>query len=411
MNQAVSAQTQGTIAKAENFKSGGVRAGKKLETNQSDPFLAIIENMLGSVTTQEQMVSLEGEKTQENESSDETIQAFAAMFAASSEVLPFVQMTTDDESSGLELGQKTDQEVLQEIVSNTQVVNLSDLWQNQTLQNQTLPLVAVNVSEEQITPQIKSPKSDFLSNLQENLNTESVASFADITSVTWENQSTPTNDEETSGDLLSSQRQFFNAVNQAKSKIANDGQDNDLDKTEDGQVEIPFIPKEIKASPTNTTSSLKETSAIETPLLEQLTTGITEHITESKNEFTMTLKPEALGEITVKLLETEGGKKTLHIVAANAQTAQLLNQELEALKEAVRPMQVEVHEVVQKTPESSQSFLQQFDMSGQQFGQQQSSPQHSSQTQHYRGAQSSFEDEMNEEAEQLLAASGMNIYV
>ena len=85
-----------------------------------------------------------------------------------------------------------------------------------------------------------------------------------------------------------------------------------------------------------------------------------------KREFTLKLKPESLGEITVKLIE-KAGKMSLTISAASAQTARLINSDLSALREAVRPMQVEVHEAVTEAPQSEQSQLY-FDMAGQQFG-------------------------------------------
>lgn len=121
-----------------------------------------------------------------------------------------------------------------------------------------------------------------------------------------------------------------------------------------------------------------EQIAAEPRLLEQLKTGLKEHLNLGENEFTMKLKPEALGEITVKLTE-KAGKTTLTIVTASAQTAKLINADLSALREAVRPMQVEVREAIPQQSESPQAQMHQFDMSGQQhlFQQQQQQQQHS----------------------------------
>ena len=92
---------------------------------------------------------------------------------------------------------------------------------------------------------------------------------------------------------------------------------------------------------------------------------------KGEREFTIKLNPESLGEVTVKLLQKDG-KMTLSLAAASETTVKLLNGQLEALKQAVRPMQVEVRQAVVQTQESdSQNMGQQMDMSngGQFFNQ------------------------------------------
>lgn len=100
-------------------------------------------------------------------------------------------------------------------------------------------------------------------------------------------------------------------------------------------------------------------------LSEQISTGISERLREGKSEFTIKLKPENLGEITIKLIE-ESGKMTLRIEALRSETARLINNDLSALREAVRPMQVEVHEAVTPSPDSSPLSFHQFSSGGQQ---------------------------------------------
>lgn len=110
------------------------------------------------------------------------------------------------------------------------------------------------------------------------------------------------------------------------------------------------------------------------PVAQQVLDGLQEKAALGKTEFTMKLKPANLGEITVKLTETDG-KMTLHLTTANTQTTRLLNNELEALREAVRPMQVEVHEAVTQPGQTPSEMMQQFsmDFAGRQFsGRQQS---------------------------------------
>lgn len=81
----------------------------------------------------------------------------------------------------------------------------------------------------------------------------------------------------------------------------------------------------------------------EEQMLTQLETGIRENLEVGKREFTMKLKPESLGEITVRLTE-DADKMTLHIVTASHKTAGLINDELSALRQVMAPLQVEVHE-------------------------------------------------------------------
>ena len=100
-------------------------------------------------------------------------------------------------------------------------------------------------------------------------------------------------------------------------------------------------------------------------LSKQISTGISERLREGKSEFTIKLRPEKLGEITVKLIE-ESGKMTLRIETVRSETARLINNDLSALREAVRPMQVEVHEAVTPSPDSSPLSFHQFSAGGQQ---------------------------------------------
>lgn len=109
-------------------------------------------------------------------------------------------------------------------------------------------------------------------------------------------------------------------------------------------------------------------------LLDQLCSEIKEKVSLGKQVFSMKLKPEALGEITIKLQE-ESGKTVLHITAANTQTTQLINNELPSLREILSPMQVRVQDA--STQEQAGSFSQMANMqqhfgtNGQSFGQQQ----------------------------------------
>ncbi len=125
--------------------------------------------------------------------------------------------------------------------------------------------------------------------------------------------------------------------------------------------------KEISTYGTDSKTTEK---VAEPKVTEQIATDVSKNLTLGKNEFTIKLKPESLGEITVKLSE-ENGKTTLSITTASANTAKLINDDLNDLKAAVSQMNVHVNEAVAKTSDTQQGSMQQFSMAGQQSNGQQ----------------------------------------
>lgn len=85
-------------------------------------------------------------------------------------------------------------------------------------------------------------------------------------------------------------------------------------------------------------------------LIDQAAKGIKENVALGKNEFVVKLKPDGMGEITVKLMEKDN-KISLSITTASAQTAKLLSNEVEALKLTLRPLNAEVREIVVTQPQ------------------------------------------------------------
>lgn len=172
---------------------------------------------------------------------------------------------------------------------------------------------------------------------------------------------------------------FASAVEKAKELIAKQGEKSKTELTEGAEATAAQT-SEVK---TQTPFELRFKTAEGTrdiPVADQISTGIKENLSLGKSEFTVKLNPESLGEITVKLVE-EAGKTTLTITTASAQTARLINSDMEALKAAVAPMNVQVNEAVTQSEASQGGAMQQFDMAGQftqqQFAQQQFSAQQS----------------------------------
>ena len=105
-------------------------------------------------------------------------------------------------------------------------------------------------------------------------------------------------------------------------------------------------------------------------IAEQITDGVKANINLEKSEFTVKLNPEELGELTLKLVE-ENGKMVLDITAASEKTARMLNGDIAALRDSVGSMNIEVREVTVSAPEEIQENSAQFNMTSQQFSEQQ----------------------------------------
>ncbi len=99
---------------------------------------------------------------------------------------------------------------------------------------------------------------------------------------------------------------------------------------------------------------------------EQITDGVKANLNLEKNEFTVKLNPESLGEVTIKLVE-EGGKMVVNITAATESTAKLLNSDLTALRDSLGSLNLEIREVTVEAPESIEESIAQFNMTSQQF--------------------------------------------
>ncbi len=95
-------------------------------------------------------------------------------------------------------------------------------------------------------------------------------------------------------------------------------------------------------------------------LTQQVTEQLSGRLKAGESEFTMSLKPEHLGEITVRIVE-KAGKTTLSIVTATKDAAEALNRELATLKAAVSPMDVEVKPAVTRHDAAAEQQQMRFD--------------------------------------------------
>lgn len=79
-------------------------------------------------------------------------------------------------------------------------------------------------------------------------------------------------------------------------------------------------------------------------VLNQVQTGIMQNAKAGNEEFVLHLRPEGLGEITVKMA-TENGRITMQLSVQNQNVQRILANEIDALRDAVKPFNVEVKEI------------------------------------------------------------------
>lgn len=83
----------------------------------------------------------------------------------------------------------------------------------------------------------------------------------------------------------------------------------------------------------------------EQPVLTQISEGLAAGLENGKDEFTIKLAPEELGEVTIRLVKTAEGM-SLDLIAKNPDTQRMLEGQMELLRENLRPMKVEVSAVM-----------------------------------------------------------------
>lgn len=315
-----------------------------------DPFLQIIQNMIANMQNGEAsfgaFLAQQGENTGETDQDPVLMQTAAAMLLLgqqNSALSPELLMQASQGGSGLALsGDSSGLSALQMAMLSKlsgQMENISQLQREAGQQAEIgFPLERGDTAQQEI------PVVSVSANRQDN-----------------------------SSPLLLAEQQFRSAVSEAKRQLA----DAPLAQGEERKIDVDKLQSEMavfKASEGTqilSQQALEESGLVDAPdLLGQMKEGIDRNLRLAKNEFVIKLRPESLGEITVKLME-KAGKMTLNILTANAQTAKLINGEIAALREAVRPMQVEVQEAVPDVQNNQQGQLAQFDFLGQQASQQQ----------------------------------------
>ncbi len=109
------------------------------------------------------------------------------------------------------------------------------------------------------------------------------------------------------------------------------------------------------------------------PPAAQVATAVLEAYNNGKTEFTMQLEPEALGELTVKLVY-EQGRVSLSILTASDQTTKLISAQMTELKTALKESNIQIETCsVENQAFNNLASGGQFSMLG---GRQQQRPEH-----------------------------------
>lgn len=373
------------------------------EVASNDPFLAIIQSMVGQV---EEMAQLDPN------ASLETIDLSLLM-----ENLTEASGQNADLLSML-LGQNSDEEVdyegLMELfaglnATNTDILNLDTInLTNNSNAEQVVQIVSQTAS--QASEIVQSTGIDV-----SQLKGQPTPQTFDL-NVKDTSQQMPTTENNTvfempvvttTSESFESQMDLFNSFASKNLNIRNVADSGD---TENEVFNILATSTETLELPV-----INETPITTIPKNPEIYTQISSAISQNAetlelgdNEFTMTLNPESLGEVTIKLIN-EAGKSTLQIVAASETATKLINDDLYALREAFRPLQIDVRNAEIAVVETQESQMQHFDMNNQNFDRNNQNFDQKSFVSY--GDNSQTDEEAIEEVGQVSDPSNMSIYI
>lgn len=156
--------------------------------------------------------------------------------------------------------------------------------------------------------------------------------------------------EETPESLFGGESQFSSNIAEAKKMLKTNNQDSALNYS---AIDVDKLQNNADASRLNAAKTTESSPLPEAKeVFSQLKAGVKENVSAGKSEFTIKLQPEGLGEITVKLVETDN-KMTLSLMTSNTQVAKMLSNEIGLLRETMKPYNVEVREIVNQAASSN----------------------------------------------------------
>lgn len=209
-----------------------------------------------------------------------------------------------------------------------------------------------------------------------------------------------------SGDMTEAMR-FQNALREVrqalseKSKGNTDSEQPDIEALQGAVDDRRFLTQVETSKSAASAPSFEE-------IAKQVKAGILQNVKQGKSEFVIRLKPEGLGEITIRLSE-EKDKISLSIVTSSAAVGKLISNEVTALQNALRPLHAEVKEITVIPAPAAQSNAAQTSMAndpgnGRQFAGR-------NQEDHTGRWTPQGEERFDNTVEEVLTQSGINILV
>lgn len=203
---------------------------------------------------------------------------------------------------------------------------------------------------------------------------------------------------------LQSQGRFYGSIAEAKQQLETE---QTTDRKEDSKevFDLEQLQQEVDTGKYNPTVERQKINSAQhlnrANVMQQVKSGIQQGLKLGKDAFVIKLRPEGLGEITVKLVE-EDNKISLSILTSNAHVARLLDNDIAELRNALRPFNADVHEIVEQQADAQQG--QNHNLPGQEQHQQNQQEQHSENSRQQAAVWAASFDTLIADMEQELAA-------
>ncbi len=199
---------------------------------------------------------------------------------------------------------------------------------------------------------------------------------------------------------------FYRNIQQVKQNMSED-----VSKSTTGAIDVDSLQAssdsfDVKSAMLVGSGNISEGEAV----AKQVFDGIGENIGQGKNEFSIKLRPEGLGEVIVKLVQ-DGGKTVLSLTASSAKTAALLSSNLADLQTALSQHNVQLADIgeVKSVPHmAADSFMQQEYYGSGNGGQAQNRNYYSSMSDYFDVADS---DDATKKSAEMILNSGLNILI
>lgn len=222
-------------------------------------------------------------------------------------------------------------------------------------------------------------------------------------------------------DSFRAQTQFTKSIQQAQHLIRNSEGNLSL-RSQIVKIDVDELQKKVdsgeylaQAQAANQPVHTEQTQfEVETPeniepreIFSQIKEGAQPHIANNDSDFTVKLRPEGLGEITVKLV-SQDGRVTLSLSASDPNVQKMLGSEINNLREIMRPYNVEVAQVEESNSAVFADLQQQLQ---QQSSQQQYQQQGQGQSRFFTTDYTDITETVEEEDELLQPDSVLDQYI